>query len=244
MIRDYATYMAYWKSLADIHPSINFFVPGPLDRVIGQERRIASWPILHASDPGIFGDSEGTSYKGAWAILKHVEIDDWKKQDLAMNQTYHIASHIMAKMHEDMNEGLFEIEKSFDLDPVTGITHANDYGWRFDFQIRTPIGVCLPACSGLDTPIVLPYFSYEISDNVLNITLAQSNWQEIVFTNWETGALISGIVPLSPGTEVSQNISSFPDVFLATVELDSGHKASAIIAKSVPCGFSVPYVIS
>lgn len=238
MIRDYATYIEYFRQLSELHPDIKSFIAGPSERLTSLERNTVDWPLMHITEPGIQPSDDRTTFTGMFLVVHFAEKDDWSKISRMMNRMQHIALELQAKLMEDEINGLFDLQFTSPLDPISGITHAHDVGWMLEFQLTIPYSICLPANSALNQDIFIPFFTYEISDGTLSLDHNAPAGFTLTAYNHENTELSSAI------DTGNISLTGFPDYFWITFQLDSGEIASAWINQAVPRGVSVPYLIS
>lgn len=247
MINSYASYVHYFRQLADNHKDIKDFVVGNSERILSQERQDLEYPVMWLEDPEInfrFEDDLKTVFSGSLIILINAKPGDWQGQDHVMERTFQIARAIVARMVTDsQGEDFFELDASrVQLDPIATYTHANDHGWRIDFSITELSSSCLPGCAWKrEGSIPAVGFTWKIEDDTLSLEDLTND--ELEYT-LEIRATPKGPLLLSPGSFVEIDISGLPAefyIYLSSTIEDVEIHASAHAFRSVGCGSSVPY---
>jgi hypothetical protein len=247
MINSYASYVHYFRQIAENHKDINDFVVGNSERIISQERQDLEYPVLWLEDPEInfrFQDDLKTVFSGSLVILINSKPDDWQGQDLIMERTFQIARAIVARMVDDSQaDNFFELDASrVQLDPIQTYTHAADHGWRIDFSITELSSACLTGCVWKrEESIPAVGFNWKIEDDLL--TLEDLTHPELEYTI-EIRSTPAGPILLSPEEFENIDISTLPAefyIYLSSTYQTVQINASAHAFRTVGCGTSVPY---
>lgn len=172
MIVDYATFGFFFEQIAAQHPGINYFVFGDSTEYLAKNRALMSWPVLWLDEPGISlsKDSGMETFQSAVRLLANVPDDEFDDQRAMMNKLYRTIVQIKNIIQSTLEYwGYNSLDANLKLEPISGITHANEVGWELSFSIQVPTMDC-DDCGKMMLPPIAS-FRWEYDNEFLNINI-------------------------------------------------------------------------
>lgn len=150
---EFASFIAYFRQLATEHRQLaGSFVHGPVRRIVEGGRSGLRYPLLWLETPAlILKEKDGTDPSGRreCAFLVLINSSSKKETDAEQDATWaraeRIALDVISRMRRDKKRRLFSFTGNITLEPVNTLTVSNEYGWRVEFELEQPAGLCYDA---------------------------------------------------------------------------------------------------
>jgi hypothetical protein len=147
---DFAAFVAYFRQLASQHKRLaGSFVHGPSRRIVEGGRSKLSYPLLWLETPAlVLEEKDGTDPNGrrecALLILINIPANQADAaQDQAWAEAEQIMLQIVSRIRRDRKNRLFSsFRLTSAIEPVNTLTVNNEYGWRVEFEVSKPAGLC------------------------------------------------------------------------------------------------------
>lgn len=140
----------YFEAIATSHVGIVAFKYGGLEHLLNlSDGPTETYPLLFLEKPNYGFEGSATNIlakpRAAFVIVTCSDPQDRKTTDQLEEAMFAIATDIIAKMLDDVREGILEWFEpaGASLDPIDHITLDAALGWRFEFQISDTIDLCV-----------------------------------------------------------------------------------------------------
>ena len=212
MIRYTYDIEAYLHRIATLHPRVNKFFRGPFDRYMDISSNRMEWPVLWMEDPTIKISHDNIRYTFHLQLLQRSKEDNWEEQNLAMANLENIFREILHKLEEDAEDGVFDINREKNLEPISGITHSHDVGYQSLIVMESNISSCPELHEPLNGSIFIPQADLYIYGDRMEIrSLADEDYDIGIYN------LDHSLIEVHSDSPLDVDISSLPEFFYVTL---------------------------
>jgi hypothetical protein len=251
-----AEHNAYFRSLAKRHPSIKDFVYGDSERILSMDRSTLKYPVLWLETPRSnwkLKEPAQASFTGAFVVLINTPIDDDQREEYVIDYAWQITRDLINMIREDARLDFIEaVIGSFSSDPILGYGTDNDFGWRTNYQLETPIGNCPAVCTPPNACPAgsLARFKWENRNvgDFTNLVITSDNkpegmeleWDEVRYDVYRDNGPVSSFQDT-----VDNNIGQGAHlrIVMTITKGDCKLVASAYFTNETGCGTSVPFLL-
>ncbi|HEX8351087.1 MAG TPA: hypothetical protein VF598_14080 [Hymenobacter sp.] len=149
---DFAAFVAYFRNLAAANKQLaGSFVHGPARRIVEGARSKLTYPLLWLETPAlVLEEKDGTDPNGrrecALLILINMPANTADTvQDQAWAASEQLMLQVISRMRRDRKNRLFTFRLTSAIEPINTLTVNNEYGWRVEFEVGKPAGLCYDA---------------------------------------------------------------------------------------------------